>query len=214
VKTVPTRAFQLWLKPTVDELGWTKGPVSLTGFREPFDTWADMTHLAKAEAWRKRPGTIAYFCSVLADPGPVSRTDPRVEATRVRRDAVSFLNDQIGHLWPAAWRRPGEFRWDLLHGADRGRASGGPHDERSFDSQFWRANVSPTDRYTLSLPGSIEHRISPLDVPVENLTVAGDWTECGLNLGCVEAAVMSGLLASHAISQAPSLSSIVGYRHP
>ncbi|HXT99266.1 MAG TPA: FAD-dependent oxidoreductase [Polyangia bacterium] len=214
VKTVPTRAFQLWLKPTIDELGWTKGSVSLTGFRAPFDTWADMTHLGKAEAWRARPGTIAYFCSVLADPGPVSRTHPEAEAARVRREAISFLNNEIGHLWPAAWRRPGEFRWDLLQEADRGRPSGAWRDERAFDTQFWRANVSPTDRYTLSLPGSIEHRISPLDVPVENMTVAGDWTECGLNLGCVEAAVMSGLLASHAISQAPSLSSIVGYRHP
>lgn len=214
VKTVPTRAFQLWLKPTMDELGWTKGSVSLTGFREPFDTWADMTHLGKAEGWRKRPGTIAYFCSALADPGPVRRTDPEAQAAGVRRDAVSFLNDEIGHLWPAAWRRPGEFRWELLHGADLRRTSSSFRDERSFDSQFWRANVNPSDRYTLSLPGSIQHRISPLDVPVENMTVAGDWTECGLNLGCVEAAVMSGLLASHAICQAPSLSSIVGYRHP
>jgi uncharacterized protein with NAD-binding domain and iron-sulfur cluster len=214
VKTVPTRAFQLWLKPTMDELGWTKGPVSLTGFREPFDTWADMTHLGKAEGWRKRPGAIAYFCSVLADPGPVSRTNPDAQAAAVRRDAISFLNNEIGHLWPAAWRRPGAFRWELLHGDDAERTPGAHRDERRFDSQFWRANVSPSDRYTLSLPGSIQHRISPLDVPVENLTVAGDWTECGLNLGCVEAAVMSGLLASHAISQAPSLSSIVGYRHP
>jgi uncharacterized protein with NAD-binding domain and iron-sulfur cluster len=214
VKTVPTRAFQLWLKPSMEDLGWTKGPVSLTGFREPFDTWADMTHLVKAEAWRKRPGAIAYFCSVLSDPGPIARTDPEAQAAGVRRDAISFLNDEIGHLWPEAWRRPGEFRWELLHGADPDRASGAPRDERRFDGQFWRANVNPTDRYTLSLPGSIEHRISPLDTPVENMTVAGDWTECGLNLGCVEAAVMSGLLASHAISQAPSLSSIVGYRHP
>jgi uncharacterized protein with NAD-binding domain and iron-sulfur cluster len=214
VKTVPTRAFQLWLKPPMAELGWTKGSVSLTGFREPFDTWADMTHLGKAESWRKRPGTIAYFCSTLADPGPVSRTDPEAEAARVRRDAVSFLNEQIGHLWPGAWRRPGKFRWELLQGADAGPTSASPRDERRFASQYWRANVSPSDRYTLSLPGSIEHRISPLDVPVENMTVAGDWTECGLNLGCVEAAVMSGLLASHAICQAPSLSSIVGYRHP
>ena len=29
------------------------------------------------------------------------------------------------------------------------------------------------------------------------MTVAGDWTACGLDAGCVEAAVMSGMLAAH-----------------
>ena len=57
-------------------------------------------------------------------------------------------------------------------------------------------------------------RISPLDRTYDNLTVAGDWTSCGLNLGCVEAAVMSGMLAAHALSGAPALSEIVGYDHP
>ena len=63
--------------------------------------------------------------------------------------------------------------------------------------------MNPTDRYTLSLPGSSEHRISPLDNTYDNLTMAGDWTDCGLNLGCVEAAVMSGRLAAHALSGSP-----------
>ena len=50
-------------------------------------------------------------------------------------------------------------------------------DRSRFDSQFWVANVNPTDRYTQSIPGSAEHRISPLDNTYDNLTVAGDWTE-------------------------------------
>jgi len=76
------------------------------------------------------------------------------------------------------------------------------------------ANFEGSDRYTLSLPGSIVHRISPLDRSVENMTIAGDWTACGLDTGCVEAAVMSGMLAAHAISGKPELNSIVGYDHP
>jgi hypothetical protein len=76
------------------------------------------------------------------------------------------------------------------------------------------ANFAGSDRYTLSLPGSIVHRISPLDRSVENMTIAGDWTACGLDTGCVEAAVMSGMLAAHAISGKPELNSIVGYDHP
>jgi uncharacterized protein with NAD-binding domain and iron-sulfur cluster len=48
----------------------------------------------------------------------------------------------------------------------------------------------------------------------DNLSVAGDWTESGINSGCVESAVMSGLLAAHALSGSPGLEDIVGYDHP
>jgi uncharacterized protein with NAD-binding domain and iron-sulfur cluster len=64
------------------------------------------------------------------------------------------------------------------------------------------------------MPGSAAYRISPLDATYDNLTIAGDWTACGLNVGCVEAAVMSGRLAAHAIAQSPALADIVGYDHP
>jgi uncharacterized protein with NAD-binding domain and iron-sulfur cluster len=77
-----------------------------------------------------------------------------------------------------------------------------------------QANFEGSDRYTLSEPGLIGHRVSPLDRSVENMTIAGDWTACGLDVGCVEAAVMSGMLASHAISGKPDLAEIVGYDHP
>jgi uncharacterized protein with NAD-binding domain and iron-sulfur cluster len=86
--------------------------------------------------------------------------------------------------------------------------------ESRFRAQYWTANVNPSDRYVLSLPGSLEHRISPLDMSYDNLTIAGDWTDCGFNEGCVEAAVMSGRLAAHAIAGAPSLEEITGYDHP
>ena len=47
------------------------------------------------------------------------------------------------------------------------------------------------------------------------MTIAGDWTACGLDVGCVEAAVMSGMLAAHAITgKEPALDSIIGYDHP
>jgi uncharacterized protein with NAD-binding domain and iron-sulfur cluster len=87
-------------------------------------------------------------------------------------------------------------------------------DESHFDRQFWTANVNPSDRYSLALPGSMQYRISPLDNTYDNLTIAGDWTDCGFNEGCVEAAVMSGRLAAHAIAHLPPLADIVGYDHP
>ncbi len=46
------------------------------------------------------------------------------------------------------------------------------------------------------------------------MTIAGDWTDCGFNEGCVEAAVMSGRLAAHAVAEYPPLEEIIGYDHP
>lgn len=220
VKTVATQAFQIWLYDEMPQLGWANPPVTLSAFTEPFDTWADMRQCAPQESWRQRPGAMAYFCGVLSDPlhgstPPYSRY-PKYRHEEVRRNAIDFLNQQVHHLWPNARGRKGTFRWELLMDARKGRRPRPMDecDERRFDSQYWRANVNPTDRYVLALPGSLKYRISPLDDTYDNLTVAGDWTDCGFNEGCVEAAVMSGRLAAHALSKSPPLEEIIGYDHP
>ena len=41
--------------------------------------------------------------------------------------------------------------------------------------------------------------------------ITGDWIYNGLNVGSVEGAVMSGKLASNAVSGFPSLDKIIGY---
>jgi uncharacterized protein with NAD-binding domain and iron-sulfur cluster len=213
VKSVPTQAFQVWLDRDARGLGWKGGQVNISGFVEPFDTWADMTHLGTEEAWPSRPGSIAYFCNVLEDVrGGAAPGFVESEYERVRANAVRFLDGDVAHLWPASRSTRGSFCWDSLLGAD-GRPSDRA-DPSSFGSQFWTANVRPSDRYSQALPGSARYRISPLDRAYDNLTVAGDWTRCGLNMGCVEAAVMSGMLAAHAIAESPRLSDIVGYDHP
>jgi uncharacterized protein with NAD-binding domain and iron-sulfur cluster len=63
-------------------------------------------------------------------------------------------------------------------------------------------------------PGSWRYRISPLDMTYDNLTLTGDWTDSGFHSGCVEGAVMSGLLAAHAVCGYPLLEEIIGYDHP
>src|SRR5262245_34604662 len=209
VKSVPTKALQLWLTSDVSSLGWREPGVSLSGFAEPFDTWADMTHLLSRETWAEPPRALAYFCSVLRDdPAWIGKQGRAAAMQAVRADACRFLERELGHLWPGSRTSAGGFRWNLLSGA------GDRNDQHALDSQYWTANIDPSDRYVLSLPGSNEHRISPLDRTYDNLTVAGDWTDCGLNLGCVEAAVMSGLLAAHAISKSPPLEHNVGSDHP
>jgi uncharacterized protein with NAD-binding domain and iron-sulfur cluster len=219
VKTVATQAFQIWLHEEMPQLGWSAPPVTLSAFTEPFDTWADMRQCAEQESWKQRPGAMAYFCGVLSDPqDSVTPSDiryPKQRDEEVRRQAIDFLNQQVHHLWPNVRRPGGTFRWELLmdpKGRSRPRLS--ESDERRFSSQYWRANVNPTDRYVLALPGSLKYRISPLDDTYDNLTVAGDWTDCGFNEGCVEAAVMSGRLAAHALSESPPLEEIIGYDHP
>jgi uncharacterized protein with NAD-binding domain and iron-sulfur cluster len=220
MKTVATQAFQIWLKEDLQTLGWTAPPVTLAGYTKPFETWADMAQVIPSESWRNWPRTVAYFCGVLRDPSPGTNIEhPHYPAKRreeVRRNAASFLQDQIRFLWPHSVTPTGGFRWELLANPreddppDGERATG----EAQLSSQFWTANVNPSDRYVLALPGTAKYRISPLDITYDNLTIAGDWTECGFNQGCVEAAVMSGRLAAHAIAGAPALEDIVAYDHP
>jgi uncharacterized protein with NAD-binding domain and iron-sulfur cluster len=215
VKTVATQSLQLWMSEDLRTLGWRDVPPSLSAFVTPFDTWADMTHLARIENPGHPAKTIAYFCSVLdtVDPSEhVGEHFARYANELVRDNAVGFLNNSIGHLWPHAVDEYG-FKWSLL--TSPGSLSDmSTSDSSRLESQYWRANVNPSDRYVLSLPGSIRYRISPLDKTYDNLTICGDWTDCGFNLGCIEAAVMSGRLASHALSLYPRLEDIDGYDFP
>ncbi len=220
LKTVATQAFQIWVRKDLQDLGWEAPPVTLAGFVKPFDTWADMGQVIPAEAWRIPPCTVAYFCSVLADPPTGTDVEdskyPAVRHEEVRRNAIAFLNGQIQHLWPNSVRARGGFRWNLLVDPreDKRPAKLRLRGPARFASQFWTANVNPSDRYVLALPGTLKYRISPLDNTYDNLTIAGDWTDCGFNVGCVEAAIMSGRLAAHAIAGTPALEEVVAYDHP
>jgi uncharacterized protein with NAD-binding domain and iron-sulfur cluster len=216
VKTVASQAFQIWLNRDLASLGWQSPPEIVSAFLSPFDTWCDMAHVVPEEAWQTPPATSVYFCGVLPDPpnppSPHDRTYPARRRQDVHDRAVAYLANTVRHLWPNAYDPDGEFRWDLLADAS-GNPSMSAGSER-FSTQYWRANVNPSDRYVLNVPGSSRHRMSPLDNTYDNLTIAGDWTNCGFNEGCVEAAVMSGLLAAHALSGLPALEDIDGYDHP
>ncbi|MFV2090472.1 MAG: hypothetical protein ACC642_07450, partial [Pseudomonadales bacterium] len=210
VKTVATQCFQLWMDRGMPELGWDDQASTMSGFTEPFDTWSDMTHLLRHEDWQQDPAAIAYFCNVLPD----SREGLERQRETVRENAIRFMNEEMIHLWPQSAGEDGGFDWSMLADSERSADESESHREHPFDSQFWTANVNPTDRYVLSLPGTLKYRISPLDDTYANFTIAGDWTDCGFNFGCVEAAVMSGRLAATALSEYPALEDIYGYDHP
>jgi uncharacterized protein with NAD-binding domain and iron-sulfur cluster len=198
VRTVATQAFQLWLAEDEGALGWT-GPsgVTMSGFVSPFDTWASMSHLVGAEDWPEqgRPGTIAYFCSVLGAPDTGDDApDVEREVEAVRERAQTFLDRDVAALWPAAVGREG-FRWSLLCDGAAPTTDG----RERFEGQYWRANIDPSDRYVQSLPGTDQFRLRPGGTGFDNLVVAGDWTDNGLNAGCVEGATRSGRLAAAAV---------------
>ena len=194
VATVATQSFQLWLAADERRLGW-HGPsgVTLSGFAPPFGTWASMGHLIEREVWPEatRPEAVAYFCGALDDAAAAGA----LPSSAVRAAAVEFLGDQLPVIWPGASAAGGGFDWDLLV-ADS-PASG----VERFDQQYWRANVDPSDRYVQSLPGTDRYRLAPGDTGFANLVVAGDWTDCGLNAGCIEAATRSGILAGRAVDR-------------
>jgi uncharacterized protein with NAD-binding domain and iron-sulfur cluster len=213
VKTVYTQAFQLWLGENLSDLGCDWRQATVGGYLEPFDTYADMSQLIQQENWAGAVKGIAYFCNTMPTPSRLpDRTDTALPARAredVKRNALSFLDHSLIHLWPLAVDRyPTEFRWQLLAGAQ------GTSGRARFDSQFWRANVDPSERYVLSLPGTARFRLAPGDSGFDNLYLAGDWTRCGLNAGCVEAAVTSGMLASNAICGVPEMRYIIGCDQP
>ena len=204
VKTAQTSAFQLWLEPDLAGLGWknpfitSEAPI-VGGIVEPLDTWADMSHLLARETWPKgaSPGSVAYFCGPFDEPAPLPPFSDHAFPVRelVRFDALAknFLREGVSALWPNA-TLPNDFRWDAL--VDGSGSSG----EARFRAQYRRVNLDPSERYVLSVPGSGRYRLPADGAQIPNVFLAGDWTQCGLDAGCVEAAVTSGLLAARAIS--------------
>ena len=203
IGTVATHAFQVWLKPDERSLGWPYPGTTMSAFAKPFDTWASMSHLAAFEQWRdgETPGTIGYFCSTFRM-DTASGTDP---SAHTRDQAIRFLQQHSRHFWPCATDPvTQDFRWDLLC-ADSDIA--GP--ER-FDTQYWTANTDPSDLYVQSLPGTDQYRLRPDRSGYRNLVLAGDWTDCGINAGCIEAAAVSGLQAANALLGRPRWDRISG----
>lgn len=198
VGTTATKAFQLWLDENLTGVG-SEHRVTMTGYVDPWDTWSSMDHLLARESWPDQgaPTSLIYFCDTLRAeplPDPADSGYPKRMEEEVREMAVRFMDSELVDVWPAA-RDPetGGFRWDALVG---GGDAEGP---ARFDSQYWTANVDPSDRYVLSLPGSDRFRLRPDRSGFDNLFLAGDWTDSGLNAGCVEAATISGLQAANAI---------------
>jgi uncharacterized protein with NAD-binding domain and iron-sulfur cluster len=203
LQAIKTQGFQLWANRDTASFGWTRPRGILCGYVEPFDTWSDMTPLLPLESWLPTDNArqSAYFCNAYLDPLPEApfsdATYPAREKECVVQNSLSFLKENIGVLWPESIHE-GTFDLDSL--VSLTEAEG----EARFREQFFRVNIDPSERYVLSLPGSTKYRLAPGDSRFGNLYLAGDWTLSDLNVGCIEATVISGRLASRAISGRPA----------
>ncbi|MEG4321299.1 MULTISPECIES: hypothetical protein [unclassified Microcoleus] len=78
--------------------------------------------------------------------------------------------------------------------------------QQRFYSQFWRVNITPSERYVLSVPGSYQFRLQADSSRWDNrprgfnnLYLTGDWVDNSFNSGCIEATTMAGMQAAKAI---------------
>lgn len=201
VRTTQTQCFQLWLRPDLEGLGWEKthAPVVIP-YGEPFDTWADMSHLLASEAWPKATvGHLAYLCSAMEDDGPLPPREQhdyaKKQNDRCKKNAIDWMKTQAGALWPGLGTRHDPLAVELAHLVDLEERSG----DARFDSQYWRAPYSPSERYVLAVPGSNRMRLRADESGFSNLFMCGDWTKTALSVGCLEAATMGGIQAARAI---------------
>jgi uncharacterized protein with NAD-binding domain and iron-sulfur cluster len=200
-ETVATLALQVWMTDTPERLGPENPRGMISGaYVKPLDTLCDMSHLLEREGWAAAglPVTsIGYFCGTMA------REDEAAEQEAADQKAyaagVEHLKSHAAVLWPGSCRPAEAFDWTLLY----------DHVDKDGDgrvaSQYWRANIFGSERYVLTPPGSIQHRMRPSEAKATNLALAGDWTRNGICGGSVEAAVTSGKLAAQHLSGHPAV---------
>lgn len=209
VKTTPTMAMQLWLKPTLEELGmdlraWNiiNGKPNLVVYANPMYSWVDQSLVLPYEDWGDQtPGLLIYYTGTMVVPNEIPPfTDhhyPTEQVNRVIYLSEQWLKDNMGWFFPKATtpEYPAGMRLDIIIDPE-GKANS---DDALLRSQHFRANVNPTDRYTLSLPGTNLYRLKPGESGFNNLFLAGDWTDFGVNVGYYEGAIISGLKAAQAL---------------
>ena len=210
IKTIGTQAMQLWFDTDLAGLGWRDpatgacaGAAPIAGsYAESLDTWADMTHLVGREEWGAGANirNLTYFCGQLRDaevPDPAPTT-ARAWQQQICGASERWMQTYGDTFWPR-FVKSRQLDYDLLHSPRQ--QSGAAR----WGEQYFRANVHPSERYVLTVPGSTAVRLFADDLVhlrpgCANLFLAGDWVRTGINGGCIEAATMAGMQAARALS--------------
>ena len=195
-----TQAVQLWFNDDAATLGAPREASVVTAYVDPINTWADMTHLIKREEWSQgeAPKFVAYFCGPMEDARHIPDFDdhgfPARELERVKQMAIQWFASHTGHIFNHATLAadPCALDYAKLHGSGSGEAR--------FLGQYFRANIDPSERYILSVPGSTALRLKADESGFGNVFLTGDWTYTSISAGCIECAVMAGLHCAEAVS--------------
>jgi uncharacterized protein with NAD-binding domain and iron-sulfur cluster len=190
LQTTATQSLQVWTDASEKDLGWDK-PTIIGSFDESgLDTWADISEVLATENWPPELDVKAeqIACGPLPCPAyPPPRSDADYPG-KAKAEAEKAANDFLyldGHdFWSKRFGPNGPIPGTVV-------------------SQYSRANVDPSERYTLTVTNSTRHRLRTCDSGYDNLFLAGDWILNGQNLGSFEATTVSGLLASRAMSGKP-----------
>lgn len=211
VITTPTQSAQLWFLPNLQELGFNLADWGLPQkfsapnvvvYQNPLYSWLDSSLVLPNENWpaAQRPKFLAYFTGpyVLRKPLPPF-TDHSFQARENERLKDAFeqwLYDNAGWFWPkgTTYLYPQGLNFQLL--ADVNNSTDG---YERYASQFFRANVRPTDHYTLSVPNSAQHRLKADASGFDNLYLCGDWIDFGGNVGYIDGTIQSGQQAAQAL---------------
>ncbi len=193
IVTVPTQSIQLWFDQTLADMGWASGTMMLGSFARPFNSCADMFQVLPEEHWAGEK-SVLYMSDVYD--GTV--VDPVAAKAIVKDRALSWIEHDLPSLIPS-------FTWDRL--IDPAGSLG----SNRFTSQYWRANVTGTELYVASAPGTVAARLSATGAGVANLLLASDWVLTEENQGCVEGAARSGTQAAVALAAAAAASTVPTY---
>lgn len=191
MESVATQAWQLWFRRRRDELQMDRRPEIFGGYTQPWSSIVDFSQVLQFEDWAAaaRPHYLAYSSGTLPNGAAGGEPD-------VKQRAKAFLAADGELLWPGAYAN-GVFDWRTLQ-ADNADC------EARLDQQYFRGNTDPAALYVTAGPKTRKLRIGANQTGFENLTIAGEWTETGVNISSVEATVISGMRASRRISGFPA----------
>ncbi len=210
VKSIPTMSMQLWIKPTLKELGMNLADwgfpedslPNLVTYADPQYSFIDMSQVMPYEDWKEdEPGVLIYYTGSFLDPEVIppfsDQNYPHEQLERIIRVSEQWLKDKMGWFFPNATtlEYPEGMKLDVIHDFSKTAKT----DYGRLKTQFFRANVNPTDRYTLSLPGSNKYRLKASESGFDNLILTGDWINFGVNVGYYEGAIVSGLQAGQVL---------------
>ena len=220
-ETIRTLACQIWIsagdRNDINSLGWDKTHSCreyLLGAAtpDPLNVILDATKILRTEA-TVGATHVFYFCGPdLDDPKePAFGSDPGYPArahAKAKKECIEYLKENL-FLWPGLCKGDGiTFDPATLYHPD---PAAGP--EEKLDWQYFRINLDPSERYVLSTTESTPNRLAPWDTGFNNLVHAGDWCRNGIDIGCVESAATSAMLAAHHLTGYPAKDMIAGMHY-